>query len=207
MRIIRDAAIAMLVTGNLLAVPALCATPTQSSGLPFDSLPFVRTQVEHNADVVADRAAASEASAQAAKAEANAEESAARAEAEAEQKEAAANDPFPYLAVVTCSFSGMQTTLLACFAGKEGGPDTNFELKNGNSYGLYQPYQIEQLGREANDGLEIPLAKHFEITAQNAADSLILGIKIIDKQSHNVLFEKQVGQFDAIVASSNDLDR
>jgi hypothetical protein len=205
MRITRDAAVAMLVTGSLLAVPALSATPTQSSGLPFDSLPFVRAQVEHNADVVADRAAASEAAAEAAKAEADAEESAARVEAE--QQAAAANDPLPYLAVVTCSFGGMRTSLLSCFAGKEGSPDTNFELRNGESYGLYQPFQIEQLGREANDGLEIPLARHFEITAQNAADSLILGIKIIDKHSHNVLFEKQVGQFDAIVASSNDLNR
>jgi hypothetical protein len=71
MRITRDAAIAILVTGSLLAVPALSATLTQSSGLPFDSLPFVRAQVEHNADIVADRPAASEAAAQAAKAEAD----------------------------------------------------------------------------------------------------------------------------------------
>jgi regulator of protease activity HflC (stomatin/prohibitin superfamily) len=205
MPITRHAAIAMLAGGSFLAVPALSATPAQNAVLPFDSLPFVRAQVEHNADVVAERATASEAATQAAKAEADAEESA--AQAEAQQQAAAANDPFPYLAVVTCSFNGMRTALLACFAGKQGSPDTNFELRNGKSYGLYQPYQIEELGREADDGMEIPLARHFEITAQNAADSLILGIKIIDKHSHNVLFEKQVGQFDAIIASSNDLDR
>ncbi|MFM0441324.1 hypothetical protein PQQ84_33175 [Paraburkholderia strydomiana] len=195
----------MLVTGSLLAMPALSATPTQSSRLPFDSLPFVRAQVEHNADVVADRATASEAAIQAAKAEADAEEGAARAEAE--QKAAAANDPFPYLAVVTCSSGGMRGPLISCFAGRQGSPNTNFELRNGKSYKLYQPFEIERLGREANDGLEIPLARHFEITAQNADDLMILGIKIIDKHSHNVLFEKQVGQFDAIFASSNDLDR
>jgi hypothetical protein len=109
--------------------------------------------------------------------------------------------------VVNCSSGGLQGPIIACFAGRQGSPGTNFELRNGKSYGLYQPFEIERLGREAHDGLEIQLARHFEITAQNADDLLILGIKIIDKHSHNVLFEKQVGQFGAIFASSNDLDR
>ena len=52
---------------------------------------------------------------------------------------------YPYYVVVSCGFNGNHMNILACFAGDI---DTEIELTNGRDYGLYQAYQISQLGTE-----------------------------------------------------------
>jgi hypothetical protein len=105
---------------------------------------------------------------------------------------------FPFYAVISCSFSGRNTNVLACFAGKVG---TEVELRNGSQYGLYRVHQLLSLGRETKDGLVIDLREMFEFKAQNSADSLILGVKVYNRKG-DILFEKEVPKFGVIRAKN-----
>jgi hypothetical protein len=130
---------------------------------------------------------------------------AARTASRAEAAESGAADaggqdaPYPYAAIITCSTSGMQVDVIACFSGSS---DTNLELKNGDKYGLYQPMDIESLGKKTSEGMRIELARKFELTMQNASDSLILGVKIVNNIPSSdfgkVLYEKKVAEFGVI---------
>ncbi len=102
---------------------------------------------------------------------------------------------FPYYALITCGFRGQHTNVLACFAGRMG---TEIELRNGAKYGLYKVHEISGLGQETREGLRIDLQKKFELRAQNSDDTLILGVKIVDRSTNETLFEKQVGRFGVI---------
>ena len=102
---------------------------------------------------------------------------------------------YPYYVVVSCGFNGNHINILACFAGDV---DTEIELTNGRDYGLYQAYQISQLGSEYRDGLHINLRSTFDFKAQNSADSLILGAKVFSRAGGDVLFQKQVSRFGVI---------
>lgn len=132
---------------------------------------------------------------------------AAESGAEADAGEAAGKDvAYPYAAIVTCSTNGMQTEPIVCFSGGSSGSDTNLELRNGDKYNLYQPMDIERLGERTSEGLRIELARNFELTMQNASDSLILGVKIVNNVPSSdfgkVLFEKKVGEFGVIKVSN-----
>jgi hypothetical protein len=102
---------------------------------------------------------------------------------------------FPYYALITCGFRGQHTNVLACFAGRVG---TEIELRNGAKYGLYKVHEISGLGQETREGLRIDLQKKFELRAQNSDETLILGVKIVDRSTNETLFEKQVGRFGVI---------
>jgi murein DD-endopeptidase MepM/ murein hydrolase activator NlpD len=102
---------------------------------------------------------------------------------------------FPYYALITCGFRGQHTNVLACFAGRVG---TEIELRNGSRYGLYKVHEISGLGQESREGLRIDLQKKFELRAQNSDETLILGVKIVDRSTNETLFEKQVGRFGVI---------
>ena len=106
---------------------------------------------------------------------------------------------YPYYVVVSCGFNGDHMNILACFAGDV---DTEIELTNGRDYGLYQAYQISQLGTEYRDGLHINLRSTFDFKAQNSADGLILGAKVFSRAGGDVLFQKQVSRFGVIRVSN-----
>ena len=106
---------------------------------------------------------------------------------------------YPYYVVVSCGFNGNHMNILACFAGNVG---TEIELANGRDYGLYQAYQISQLGTEYRDGLHINLRSTFDFKAQNSADGLILGAKVFSRAGGDVLFQKQVSRFGVIRVSN-----
>lgn len=188
--------VAFLALSAALNAPdqARAAEPAASdnSGLPFASLPFVQRQVDENATIVAKKLASKQAAR---------EEPPVQVEAETPRND----EPFPYRAIVTCSENGIQYDVLICFAGGNGMPSTNFELKSGDNYGLYQPMQIEQLGQRTQAGLEIDLARNFELTAQDASQDLILGMKIIDKRTQKIVYQKQVGTFEVIAVSGDEL--
>ncbi|MCE2879809.1 MAG: cell envelope integrity protein TolA [Comamonadaceae bacterium] len=92
-------------------------------------------------------------------------------------------------------FRGQHMNVLACFAGRVG---TELELRNGPRYGLYKVHEIGSLGQETREGLRINLQKKFELKAQNSDETLILGVKIVDRSTNETLFEKQVGRFGVI---------
>ena len=106
----------------------------------------------------------------------------------------------PYRAELTCGLSGRHTLLLACFSSSS--LSTELELRNGQAYGLYKPFEIPRLGHETERVFTIDLKKNFELQVQNASESLVLGVRILDVRSGQVLFQKQVGQFGVITVSN-----
>jgi hypothetical protein len=124
---------------------------------------------------------------------------------EATEARASANRPDPtYTAIVSCGMSGDQNiNVLGCFAGNnKGSPDTEIEITNDGKYGLYKAYQISSLGTMTQRGLEIKLSSHFDLTAQNSSNVLILGVRIIDDSTGQQVFIKQVSQFGVIKIST-----
>ncbi|MEQ1883705.1 MAG: tetratricopeptide repeat protein [Bryobacteraceae bacterium] len=107
-------------------------------------------------------------------------------------------DAVGYEAILTCGMSGgAHLNIMACFTQMHGG-GTDLELRNGDKYGLYKVYNLRSLGREDRDGLHIMLEPSFAIKAQNASDSLILGLVIKDSSNGKVVFQRQASQFSVI---------
>jgi hypothetical protein len=97
---------------------------------------------------------------------------------------------YPYVAYVTCGYSGRHINALACFK------NTDFKLKNNGRTRVYQTYELSQFP-DRGRGLEIELSESFALTAKNSDDTLVLGVDIRDR-SGNSLFQDQVGQYGVI---------
>lgn len=126
------------------------------------------------------------------------EASAAQAAAEQRRREAYAKD-FPYIAVLTCGMPG-HINIMACFAGGSRGVDTELKLRNGSNSAMYKVYNLQQAGQERRDGFYIDLRRNFDLRAQNADDTLILSLKIIDRVSGRVVHEDQASRFEVVSA-------
>lgn len=126
---------------------------------------------------------------------------------ESDSEESAGEDvKYPYAAIVSCSTSSFQTDLMVCFAGSSSRPDTNLELKNGDEYDMYQPGDLINVGRRTSEGVRIELSRNFELTMQNASESMLLGVKIVNNipssDFDKVIYEKKVGEFGVINVSN-----
>ena len=97
----------------------------------------------------------------------------------------------PYTAIVSCTTSGVQVHILACFN------DTELKLTTNNRSRIYPAWEIQQLGQSYNDGLHIELPENFSIKAQNGTDGVILGVQIVD-QYQNVIYEDQATQYQVV---------
>jgi len=117
-----------------------------------------------------------------------------RKRAEAEEKLKIERD-FPYYAVIFCGIQNQHFGLVHCFAGDFNGRDTQLELTNGKDYNLYQHYDMMtgKLWKPTTDGNIINLRQSFELRAQNASKDVLLGVKIINRRTDAVVFEKKVG--------------
>lgn len=104
---------------------------------------------------------------------------------------------FPFIAVLTCGMPD-HINILACFAGRSRGVDTELKLRNGTNMGIYKAYNFDQAGREQQDGFHIDLRRNFDLRAQNADRTLILGLKIIDRATGNVLYEDKAAQYGVV---------
>ena len=106
---------------------------------------------------------------------------------------------FPFYAVISCGIGSRHITITACFSGDYG----SLEIRNGNDYGLYKIVQIANRmipnSKEQREGLVVNLRNNFEINARNGEDNnIILGVKIIQRNSGNIIFQKQVDNFGSI---------
>lgn len=137
------------------------------------------------------------------------QEAQARREEEASQKLAAEENlriarEFPFYAIISCGIGMGHMTINACFSGNFG----SLEVRNGSDYGLYKIVQIVNRmipnSREEREGLVINLKNSHEITALNGeGKNLILGLKIIQRSSGSVVFQKQVDNFGIITWKKN----
>jgi hypothetical protein len=118
---------------------------------------------------------------------------------EADQKRAQQEyaKKFPYTAVVSCSVGESSlVTLVACFTTKY--TNTELELKNGDDYRMFTPRDLLSAGHITESGLEIPLRSSFSLKAQNAAENLLLTVKVIDNKTGQVAFKKSASQFGVV---------
>jgi len=133
-----------------------------------------------------------------------------RQEAEAKEQDAAERQrlleqakEFPYVAILTCGMGNRHINVRACFVAQNAASvDTELKLRNGDDFGLYKAYNIDSVGKEHSDGFYIDLRKHFSLVAQNSHDTLILGLKILDRVTGKVLYQNAGAQF-AVLSASN----
>ena len=111
----------------------------------------------------------------------------------------------PYKAVISCGMNGNHLNIMACFVGAgRYGADTQLEITNGSFYKLYPSHNVNRAGRETREGLVIDLKSNFKIKAQNSADTLILDVKIYDRLTNKLLFNKSAAKYRAIVISNQE---
>lgn len=108
---------------------------------------------------------------------------------------------FPFTAVLACEFQGRNVGQLAvCFLGSSSG--TELALRNGNSVRIYKGYELQNLGREQSDGLNIPLERSYEITAQNDSKDYVLTLTIKDTGTGKVLIRQAAGMYKLVRAKN-----
>jgi hypothetical protein len=105
---------------------------------------------------------------------------------------------FPFFAEVTCNNGGYGNFQIhACFTGSQ---NIQFELHNGSDYQFYTLPDIFNLSARSGRNSEaiINLKNKFQIKMQNAGGDWILGLRIIKRQSGEVVFQKKVSGFGVI---------
>lgn len=102
---------------------------------------------------------------------------------------------FPYYAVLTCTVGTSHTVIEGCFTGDH---STEIELRNGKEYGLYKVFNFSSIGQRTNNGFFIDLRNNFELTAQNSSKNLILGVKLFNRKTNEIIYQKQVSMFGVI---------
>jgi len=98
---------------------------------------------------------------------------------------------YPYYAVITC---GVHFPVHACFAGRV---QTELELRNGNDYKMYTLVDIMQI-RQNQTGISFNLRNKFELKMQNSDDNLILNLKVYNRSSNSLVYEKSAARFGVI---------
>jgi hypothetical protein len=104
----------------------------------------------------------------------------------------------PYYGVITCGMMGRHIAMMHCL--EEYG---SLEIKNGSEYGLYKFKDLVYTGipnaKEGKEGLKINLRSNFSITARNHTETdMVLGIKIYERSSNKILYEKKVSNMGII---------
>jgi hypothetical protein len=109
------------------------------------------------------------------------------------------NREFPFYALITCGVGAAHIHITACIRSDYG----SLEVRNGNDYGMYKIFQVMNLqvpnAKETREGYVIDLRRNFEIVARNGEEkNVIMGVKIIDRTSQKVVFQKQTDRFGTI---------
>ena len=108
---------------------------------------------------------------------------------------------FPYTATISCGMNDRHINVMACMSGS-GSLKTQLELNNGSQYKMYQPWEMNQAGRETSEGVVIPLRSDFKLKIQNVHDTLILSVKIVANANGRVVFNKSASRFGVILVDN-----
>ena len=106
---------------------------------------------------------------------------------------------FPYYAVINCGSGTYKSNPFACFNGNN--VNTELEIRNGSAYKMYTYDQIIVMPLE-NETLVFDLRQKFEMKMQNASDNFILNLKIYNRATNQVVFEKSAAHFGVIRVSN-----
>jgi len=108
---------------------------------------------------------------------------------------------YPYEAILACEFQGRNIGNIAvCFVGGRGSSGTELSLRNGNSVRVYKGYELQNLGREGQDGLRIPLRERFEIKAQNESKDYVLTLAVRRTATGEVVLKQAAGMYKVVSA-------
>ena len=103
---------------------------------------------------------------------------------------------FPFYAVITC---GNNFPVHACFSGDV---RTEIELRNGREYKMYTLVDIMQIRQNQQRGITFDLRNKFELNMQNSQENLILNLKIYNRATQQIVFEKSAARFGVIRISN-----
>lgn len=124
-------------------------------------------------------------------------------EAAAQREQADRARRFPYEAVLTCGMGSRHLNILACFAAEGSyGVATELKLTRDGRSVVYKVFNLSEAGSQRGDGLHIDLTEDFALVAQNSHGTLVLGLKIVERQSGKVLYQDQVGKFGVLRVSN-----
>ncbi|MGD0959554.1 MAG: hypothetical protein ABSB19_07085 [Methylomonas sp.] len=112
-------------------------------------------------------------------------------EIDKEQKEI--DKEFIFEAIISCGNS----EYMACFTGSV---STEIELRNGKEYGMYKPWEFSRIQHivRNNGNLVILLRKDFEIAVQNSSDFFILNLKVRNRKTGEIYFNKSASIYQRI---------
>ena len=113
---------------------------------------------------------------------------------------------FPYEGDISCTYGNNQLPVMACM--QIGNITTNIEVRNGDEYSMAQFTRLDianSIG--SGNGIAIALRPNFQIKMQNASNEMTMNLKIIDRQTNGVVYQKSAGQFDYITATNNSITR
>jgi hypothetical protein len=125
----------------------------------------------------------------------------AQQEAEAQRQAQQYAKEFPYKLVVTCEIQGQNIGIEPCFIGSRHGINTQLEIRNGNEYGMYQPWDLQRLGDSRGEGLVIQLREKFTVKGQNSSNTLLLTFKVFDTATGGLLFIESAPFYRTIAVS------
>jgi hypothetical protein len=97
---------------------------------------------------------------------------------------------YPFVAYITCGYSGQHINALACFK------DTDLTLKRSGNSRVYKNYELSAFP-DRGRGLEVELTNNFELRARNSDDTLVLGVEIKNRSGISV-FQQQAGYYKSI---------
>ena len=106
------------------------------------------------------------------------------------------------LSVTSGDFLFRKLNIVACFVGGKYSAETSLEIRNGETFNLYKPYNLMQAGNETRDGLEINLKKNFKIKAQNSHETLVLSLEIKENSTGRSMYNDAAGKYGVIHVSN-----
>jgi len=103
-----------------------------------------------------------------------------------------------YVAAISCTVGSSSAPIYACMDDRGG-----IELRNGSHYKVYMQHEVMNMGRWNGDAIEVDLADHFEINAQNRSDSnMVLNVVIRNKASGAIVFQKSATSYGSVRVSN-----
>ena len=118
---------------------------------------------------------------------------AAEAEAARREQEKRRAAEFPFVAEFTCSVSQQRTSLQACLY--SGSLRTEIEIRNGGEHRVYKIHDVAEMGAWNGSAMVVDLRRSFEIKAQNADETFVLGLVVRDRASGAVRYQREAGRF------------
>ena len=128
----------------------------------------------------------------------------ARARREQQERDRKIAEEFPFEAFIGCGFVNDHLNILLCMTNDF--TNTTFEIRNGDAYGRYTPYNIQRLGQDQfKVGLKVRLRANFSLVLQNASREYLLTLAIYDMVTKRLLYQSSASRYETLRVSNDQL--